>query len=297
VARKTWLEVALNGGWTRARQPRVPITVAEIVTDGIACVRNGAAIVHVHAYDAETGRQKDDAELYARIIEGIRAEVDAIVYPTFDGTVPAGSQLSRIGAERYAAVEALAARGLLEWSAVDPGTTNFSTYGGIARDRLGTVYVNTEQDVRAGLALATRHGLHPSYAIYEPGFLRLGAALAPRYAGLKTPIYRLMLTEGFTFGFAPRPYALAAYQAMLDEHAPGAPWMVAGLMVDVVPLAADAVARGAHLRVGLEDAPLGTERGNPELVAAAAAAIERTGSGLATASDVRQALTEACTAG
>ncbi len=57
----TWLEVALNGPWSRARQPRIPITVAEIVAEGIACVRAGAAIVHVHAYDEATGRQRDDA--------------------------------------------------------------------------------------------------------------------------------------------------------------------------------------------------------------------------------------------
>src|SRR6185436_14240086 len=112
---KTWLEVALNGGWPRSRQPRVPISVEEIVADGIACAKAGASIIHVHAYDVATGRQKDDTDLYARIIEGIRAKVDAIVYPTFDGTVAPGSELSRIGADRYRAVEALAARGLLEW--------------------------------------------------------------------------------------------------------------------------------------------------------------------------------------
>ena len=79
---KTWLEVALNGAWTRARQPGIPVSVAEIVEQGIACVNAGASIIHVHAYDEATGQQKDDAELYKRIIEGIRTKVDAIVYPT-----------------------------------------------------------------------------------------------------------------------------------------------------------------------------------------------------------------------
>ena len=44
-----------------------PISVKEIVDDGIACARSGAAIVHVHAYDEQTGRQKDDVDLYAAI--------------------------------------------------------------------------------------------------------------------------------------------------------------------------------------------------------------------------------------
>ena len=51
---KNWLEVALNGPWTRKRQPGIPVSVAEIVEQGIACVNAGASIVHVHAYDENT---------------------------------------------------------------------------------------------------------------------------------------------------------------------------------------------------------------------------------------------------
>ena len=50
-----WLEAALNGPWTRARQPRIPVSVEEIVADGIACAQAGAAIVHLHAYDESNG--------------------------------------------------------------------------------------------------------------------------------------------------------------------------------------------------------------------------------------------------
>src|SRR5690348_9130389 len=57
---KTWLEVSLNGPWSRDRQPGIPIAVKDIVAEGIACARAGAAILHVHAYDEKTGRQKDD---------------------------------------------------------------------------------------------------------------------------------------------------------------------------------------------------------------------------------------------
>lgn len=288
--KKTWLEVALNGGWTRSLQPLIPVTVDEIIAEGIACVREGAAIVHLHAYDAATGRQHDDADLYARIIEGIRSEVDAIVYPTIEGSAPPNSELSKVGSERYRAVERLAERGLIEWSVVDPGTVNTAAYDSIARDRPGTVYMNPESDIRFGLALAERHGFHPSYAIYEPGFLRTGAALAARYTRLKTPIYRFMFSDGFTFGFPPRPYALDAYLALLDEHAPGAPWMIAGLMTDMAPLIAETVARGGHVRTGLEDVRLGSKLGNVELVREAATAIRRAGGTLAGAADVRAAL-------
>jgi uncharacterized protein (DUF849 family) len=91
---KTWLEVAPNGGWTRALQARIPVTVEEIVAEGVACAREGAAIVHAHAYDPATGRQCDDADTYARIIEGIREQVDVIVYPSILGDTPPGSELT-----------------------------------------------------------------------------------------------------------------------------------------------------------------------------------------------------------
>jgi uncharacterized protein (DUF849 family) len=58
------------------------VTVAEIIAEGVACAREGAAVVHVHANDEVTGRQRDDWEIYARIIKGIRGQIDAIVYPT-----------------------------------------------------------------------------------------------------------------------------------------------------------------------------------------------------------------------
>src|SRR5919205_2671505 len=78
----TWIEAALNGPWGRDLQPRIPVSVSEIVAEGVEAAESGAAIVHVHAYDPATGRQKDDWEIYARLIEGIRSRVDAIVYPT-----------------------------------------------------------------------------------------------------------------------------------------------------------------------------------------------------------------------
>ena len=80
--RKVWIEVALNGPWSRALQPGIPDTVEAIIAEGIACAKAGAAIVHTHAYDAG-GPQTFDWQVYARIIEGIRAKVDVPIYPSF----------------------------------------------------------------------------------------------------------------------------------------------------------------------------------------------------------------------
>jgi uncharacterized protein (DUF849 family) len=286
---KTWLEVALNGTWTRRRQPLIPVTPEEIIAEGITAVRAGAAIVHLHAYDVASGRQRDDAEIYAPIIRGIRAEVDAIVYPTIAHLEPGPGPAER-ARRRYGPIEALARQGLLEWTVIDPGTVNLAHYAAIGADREGIVYLNPESDIRAGLALAARYRVHPSYAIYEPGFLRLGAALHRRYPETPQPIYRLMFSEEVAFGFPPEPTALAAYRALLQREAPQAPWMAAGIGVDILPLIPEVVAAGGHLRVGLEDAPLGSKLGNLAWVHRAADAVAAAGGSLATAAEVRQTL-------
>jgi uncharacterized protein (DUF849 family) len=266
VAKDVWIEVALNGPWGQARQPGIPVTVADIVEQGVACVQAGAAIVHAHAYDEQSGQQKDDWQIYARIIEGIRAKVDAVVYPTIPiaGSGYAGDL--RTAQERYAHLEELARRGLVEWAVVDPGSVNFSRLDDLAPAETGFVYLNPEDHIREGLRICGQYGVRPSYAIYEPGFTRLGAKLANLHPALPAPLYRFMFSDEFAWGFPPRIAYLEAHLELLEEVSPGAHWMVAGLGVDATPLIAPAVARGGHVRVGLEDACWGSEVANVQWV-------------------------------
>jgi uncharacterized protein (DUF849 family) len=287
--REIWLEAAINGPWGRERQPGVPITVEECIDQGVACAEAGAAIVHVHAFDPERDEQDDDPETYARVIEGIREQVDAIVYPTIPLLGAPGTP-SMTETERFAHQDVLGERGLLEWAVVDPGSVNFSTFEAVEADRPGFVYRNPEEHIRAGLEVSARHGASPSYAIYEPGFVRLGSALAERFPSAGQPVYRFMFSERYTFGHPPEAYALDSYLTLLDQEAPDAPWMVSGLGVDITPLIPEAVERGGHVRVGLEDAPLGTDRSNVEWVEHARREIEAAGGRLAAAEDVREQL-------
>ncbi len=293
MADPVWLETALNGPWARDRQPMIPVSADEIVAEAIACADAGAAIVHFHPYDEATGRQRDAYEIYAPIIERIRNARDVICYGTLPFAGDVDARTPQGPAERFAAVQKLAETGLIEWSVIDPGSTNISAFSGIAEGRAGFVYANPEAHVRHGLALARAHGITPSYAIYEPGFLRLGAALHRALAGAPQPIYRFMFSDQMAFGFPPAPYALDAYLKLLAEGAPGAPWMVAGLGVEITPLIEAALAQGGHIRVGLEDAPLGTGIGNRARTEAAAAQIEAEGRRLATAAEIRAALAAA----
>ena len=282
---RTWIEAALNGPWGRERQPGIPITVDECVADGLAAAEEGAAIIHVHAYDPLTGRQNDDWQTYARIIEGIRAKADVIVYPT----IPlAGSDYAASNTtSRFAHTEELSRRGLLEWTVVDPGSVNFVRYDEIESAEKAFLYQNSLADIRAGLAIARERQIHPGYAIYEPGFTRLGAALAQAFPGVPTPIYRFMFSDEFAWGFPPQAVHLDAHLNLLASAAPGAPWMVAGLGVDIRPLIPHAVARQGHVRVGLEDAPWKTPMSNRQWVEAAAKLIRAAGSEPASAAEVR----------
>jgi uncharacterized protein (DUF849 family) len=68
--------------------------------------------------------------------------------------------------------------------------------------------------------------------------------------------------------------------------------MIAGLAVDIRPLIPAAVARGGHVRVGLEDAPFGTDITNLKWVEQAASTIESAGGHVGTATEVRRALAQ-----
>ena len=285
----TWLEAAINGPWKRDLQPGTPRGEEEIIREGIACAKAGAAIIHLHTFGPDGETQVDEPDLYERIIRAIQDETGAIVY----GTLPfhaSSAEAPQTAEQRYAAVAALAERQAIEWSIVDPGSVNISAFEAMRDGRTGFVYLNPEEHIRLGLTLARDHGFTPSYACYEAGFIRQGAALHATTPGAPQPVYRLVFSEGFSFGFPPKPYALEAYLALLAETAPGAPWMVAGLSVDITPLIAPAVKAGGHVRVGLEDAPFRSAWTNLDWIAHASEEIQRAGGTLAAPKDVRAAL-------
>jgi len=288
MAKKTWIEVALNGAWTRKLQPRIPVLASEIVDEGVACIKAGAAVIHAHTLEPDTGRQNGNVDNCATFMQGIKAQVDAIVYPTVIGK-PDRSNPAWLW---HPAVE-LSKRGLLEWGFLDPGSVNFCRFDDVDAGMGGDgVYINTNPALEAAARLAAEYKFHPAYACYEPGFVRHGALLHRRNPAMPVPIYRVMLSSAMTFSFPPEPWAVEAYAKLLAACAPGSPWMVAGLGVDVLPLIPTVVALGGGVRVGLEDAPLGLARTNAELVAAAVNMIQKAGSEPATTAEVRTELAD-----
>ena len=273
-----WLEVALNGAAGQSFQPGIPICEKKIIQEGIACANAGAKIVHLHAYDTDA-RPTEDVDVYSRIFEGILAKVDVILYPTLS--------LEGNADERYSTFITLAERGLLEWGVIDPGSVNIAHQFQIVGGQDGLVYSNPDDHIRTGLGLAEKYGWRPAYAIYEPGFARLGAAMAAQFPDLNTPIYRLMFSDHLMFGAPPELYALEFYAEHLAQVAPNAPWMISGLDANIQDLVVPALEMGAHLRVGLEDAPFGTTVINQVLVEQAVSLIQNSGYQLASINEIR----------
>jgi 3-keto-5-aminohexanoate cleavage enzyme len=287
IRKKTWIEVALNGAATRRVQPRIPVLAKEIVDEGVACIKAGAAVIHAHTLEPDSSKQNGDVDNCAAFMNGIREKVDAIVYPTVIG-IPNRSNPAWL----WEPTVELARRGILEWGFIDPGSVNlcFIDSSGPALTGGNGVYINTNPALEIAAGLAVEHKFHPAYACYEAGFVRQGALLHHRHPAMPVPIYRFMFSTGMTFSFPPESWALEAYVKLLEMTDPGAPWMAAGLAVDLIPLIPTVVALGGGVRVGLEDAPFATKHSNVELVDAAVNAIQKAGSEPATTADVRAEL-------
>lgn len=278
----TWVEAALNGPWKPAIQPRVPIGVDQLVAEGIACAQAGASIIHVHAFD-DDGNDDVEGSVYAHIIEGIRGAVDCLVYPSIPATP--SPDVDRFGHLTY-----LVDRGLLELTVVDPGSVNLFAGSERPREYPSFVYSNSPAEIAEGLEYCSKYGVHPGFAIYEPGFTRAGAEMTKSRPVVPQPIYRFMFSDGLSFGFPPRPASIDSHLEVLETEAPGALWMVAGLDLDVTPLVAHAVQRGGGVRTGLEDAPFGCENGNIELIEQLVSAVVEAGSAPATPAEIRAGL-------
>ena len=290
MTRPVFIEAALNGPWSKKRQPLMPVTTKALISEGIACARAGASVIHIHVYDPATGLQFEDFDAYREVIEGIREYEDVIVYPTLPLSGFEKTGQTHSPEARFETVEKLAAAGLLEWSVIDPGTAQINELEPRGEDEVRFLYINSEAEIRYGLELASQYKFVPSFAIYEPGFLRLGAHLSAMTHGCPRPIYRFMFSDKFSFGFPAEEIYLSTYIELLQKMDPGAVWMIAGLQVNLFQLTTRCLANGGHIRTGLEDAPFGFQTGNVELVSQTAHTIIKENYEIGTAAQFRKSL-------
>jgi 3-keto-5-aminohexanoate cleavage enzyme len=241
------IEVAINGATTKDQNPNVPISEDEIVADALACFDAGAAIVHHHV--AGTGMSGPEAaEVYLGVWRRVLPQrPDALWYPTIN-----------IGpsAAWYDHITPLAESGLLRMSLSDPGSVNLgSPPGAVPTGRF--VYANSFDSINHQFALCHEHGLGPSLAIYEPGFLRVvldhhRAGRLPAGTFVKLYLCGERGLAGARFGLPPTRRGLDAYLELLDGT--GLVWAVSAVGDDLTALdvCVDALAAGGHLHIGLE---------------------------------------------
>ena len=276
------LEVALNGARRKADNPHVPVSVAELTADALACLAAGAQIVHQHddlGRPGELGGATPE-EMAAQSATFYRAlyrhAPDALAYPTsnWPGDIQA----------RWSHQLILARAGLLRMAYVDPGSLNIGTFGadGLPRIEGSLVYTHSYADIAWMMEQCRSFNLAPNMAIFEPGFLRVvcgyeSAGSLPRGAFVK-----LYFSTRLAFGLPPTRVALEAYRSLLEgSHVP---WAAAVLAGDVIEsgMARWALEAGGHLRVGLEDYAGPDRPSNVELVEQAARLCAELGRPLAT---------------
>ena len=83
---KVIITCALTGGMTvPAQSSAIPITVEQIVEDGVAAAESGASVLHIHVREESTGRPVADLELFDRVLSQLKERTDAVLQPTTGG--------------------------------------------------------------------------------------------------------------------------------------------------------------------------------------------------------------------
>lgn len=249
------IEVALNGLCKKSRNPHAPETIEEIVEDAHACLEAGASIIHVHASRFDLGLDEAVAE-YSEIFERIlRRHPGAHLYPT-------GLSASNV-ADNAAHFPLLAERGLITMGYMDPGSVNLlSEIDESGLPKGGIAYANSYEYCNRQIEWFNAHGIAPSLAIFEPGFLNLvlcyhAAGVLPRGSMIKFYFAgEYSVASGrrtVPHGLPPTPASLEALLAMMGDCP--VPWAVSAIGGDLgaSPVLPYALARGGHVRVGLED--------------------------------------------
>jgi 3-keto-5-aminohexanoate cleavage enzyme len=253
---------------TRAQNPAVPYKPEEIAQAALDAWRAGAAVVHLHARWPD-GRPSQRPEHFREIIDRIRgAACDVVIQCSTGGAV--GMPLD----ERLGSLVAGAEMGTLNL-----GTMNFGD----------EVFVNTRPDiVRVAAALRARR-LVPECEIYDAGMLDTLRWLLEK-GHLAAP-YHVQFVLGVPGGMSGTERNLAFLVEGLPEPTH---WTVAGIGRYELPMAEAALARGGHVRVGLEDnlflARGVLAKGSHELVGAAVDLARRAGRTPATPAEARRIL-------
>lgn len=288
--REVFITCAVTGsGGTQDKSPHVPRSPAQIAESAIEAARAGAAVVHCHVRDPETGAPARDLALYREVTERIRdAEVDAVLnltagmggdiilgpasapLPLADSTdlIPAAERVQHVVDCRP------------EICTLDCGTMNFA--------EADYIMANTPGMLRDCARLMTESGVRIEIEAFDTGHLWLAKQLVSE--GLIDDPVLVQLCMGIPWG---APDDLNTFMAMVNNVP--SDWTFSAFSIGRSQMAyvAAAVLAGGHVRVGLED-NLWLDKGvlatNGALVERAVGIIERMGARVIGPDEVRARL-------
>ncbi|MFB7966430.1 3-keto-5-aminohexanoate cleavage protein [Streptomyces rubiginosohelvolus] len=280
---------ALTGaGDTVGRSPHVPVTPEQIAASAVEAAGAGAAVVHIHVREPETGAPSRDPRLYREVVERIRETgTDVVINLTAgmggDLVIDPEAPLRQLpgtdlvsGLDRLPHVEDL----LPDICTLDCGSLNFGDGSNL--------YVSTPDMLRTGAKRIQELGVRPELEIFDTGQLWFAKQLLAE--GLLDDPTVFQLCMGIPWGAPADPGVL---QSMVNMLPRGAQWASFALGRMQMPWVAQSILLGGHVRVGLEDnlyLGKGVKATNGQLVERAVRITESLGSRVATPDEAREKL-------
>ncbi|MDO6589400.1 3-keto-5-aminohexanoate cleavage protein [Loktanella sp. D2R18] len=285
-----FITCAVTGsGSSQDRSPHVPRSPEQIANSAIAAAKAGAAIVHCHVRDPETGVPSRDPKLYREVTDRIRdADVDVVlnltagmggdmVFGPPSAPLPLSDATDMVSAEeRLVHIEECRP----EICTLDCGTMNFA--------EADYVMTNTPGMLTAMGARMEELGVKPEVEAFDTGHLWYAKQLV-KDGVLSSPAL-IQLCMGIPWG---APNDLNTFMAMVNNVPDDWNWSAFSIGRDEMAYVAASVLAGGNVRVGLEDnlwLAKGELATNEALVARAVTIIEAMGAKIMGPAAVREKL-------
>lgn len=282
---------------TPSMSPYLPVTPEEIIDASLAAAEAGAAVIHLHARDPETGKPDQTPAAFARFLPQIRERTDAVINLTTGGS-PFMSVEERVKP---------AAQFQPELASLNMGSFNFGLFPMLKRfndfkhdwerahleNSTDLIFRNTFKDIEYAMATCGAGGTRFEFECYDTGHLYNLAYFVER--GLVKPPFFIQTVFGILGGTGTHPEDVLHMKRTADRlFGDDYRWSVLGAGRHQLPIAAIAAGMGGNVRVGLEDSLwLGRGRlaqSNAEQVRAARAMLENMGLEIATPQEARALL-------
>ncbi len=289
--KNVFITCAVTGsGGSQDRSPHVPRSPQQIAESAIAAAKAGAAVVHCHVRDPETGAPSRDLALYREVTDRIRdSDTDVVLNLTAGmggdmvfGDVENPLPVNEAGTDMIGATARMAhiAECLPEICTLDCGTMNFA--------EADYVMTNTPGMLRAMGQMMADLGVKPEIEAFDTGHLWFAKELE-KEGILQSPAL-VQLCMGVPWG---APNDLNTFMAMVNNVPTSWNWSAFSLGRDQMAYVAAAILAGGNVRVGLED-NLWLDKGvlaeNYQLVERAGTIIENMGGKLMGPEEVRAQL-------